>query len=406
LTCPDIKSLGCHPSTSSSNSSLNFFSNLTPHPSLPSPNSTPSSVGPSLKTTPSTTNCLQFLQPHPSRVVSTNKDCSHGSQVRSRPSSPLCFQSKIEDLFAKTSPLPQPSEYVVKPSGKLYSSQNQPSSKPCTRISPPKPSSLDCGSLIPSCFNYSTPQTPQTPLNSPCTCLQNSSFLIAKSTTTPINLHCGMDFPPPLVHKSPCPLSAKPNPLSSCKPPQTFLPSSYRSQTPPSSNYSFGELFDISTSIPPQKSVCQESTTSSSCEERTKRFHCSETAKPIDPPHPFPCTKKTAPLPLPSKTLVHLQQASKFYSCEHTKNTPVIQSDSNSRNTIPSSTLSCFNFSVPKSLTTCPECLMYCVDSPHGYSQTIKATSWENQSSFMCLPFGRCASNLRHSINHSSTQTS
>lgn len=102
---------------------------------------------------------------------------------------------------------------------------------------------------------------------------------------------------------------------------------------------------------------------------------------------------------------LQLPPTSMSYTCEHIED--VCDNNSDSRSVSPSSMPSCFNFTVPKSLATCPECFTYYVGSPFGYSQTFKATPRENQSSFLCLPFGPCnQNNVRPLINHSTTQTS
>lgn len=412
LTCPDLKSLGCYPSTPSSISPLNCFSSLMPHPNSSSPKSTPCTLVSTPKFAPPKINCLQFLELRSSKNIPIDKNASQSFQVSSRPLSPLPFQPKKEEFLIKTTPLPlQPKEQITKPCDKSHSSANQPLSKVCINPSPPafqQSSNYDCGSLIPSCFTYSVPETPpsksfQAP---PSTSQKISNNSPAKKIISPKNSPCKTNSPPPLPRQRPCQTSFKPRPSSSCKPSQTSLPPSCGSHIPSPSNCDDVELSNTSTSKPHEQSSSQVNI-KSSCEGKTKAIHCSETAKPINPSHPFSCAIKAPPLPSPSeKSSLQLPPPISSYACEHTKVMIVPKNNSNFEHTIPSSMPSCFNFTVPKSLTTCPECSTYCVGSSLGYSQTIEATPRENQSSFTCLPFGPCAPNLRPAMNHSCTQTS
>ena len=394
ITCPSV----------SSYSSTNCFPNLTPcSKSLDSKSldskSTPSSTQPSSNFVPSKANCLQFLQRNPSQVILENKVASQDSQMSSRDLSPLCLQTEVEQSLTITPPPPsQIQKQTIIPCAKSHSCQNQPPSKSCTTsISLPKTqqsSNFSCGSLIPLFFNYTALQLEQITPPKGSQVLNSSTIeniTPSKNTlNSSENILYGTDSPP-LPSKLPCQTS-KPRFLNSCKPSQTSLASSCKSHTPPSSSCNSSD-----TSPSNQQSYCGE---------RTKTSHCSTTTKSMSPLHSFPCTKNASPLPSSNKQLpLQSPPKSKLYSCKHSKEIPISQTNLESKNTI-SSMPKCFNFSVPKSLATCPECLTYCIDSPHGYSQTIKATPRENHSSFMCLPFGPRALNSQPSMNHSCTQTS
>ncbi|KAG0553420.1 hypothetical protein KC19_12G010100 [Ceratodon purpureus] len=213
-------------------------------------------------------------------------------------------------------------------------SKSTPSSiEPSLKFAPPTANCLQFlqphpSQVIPSnknCSQGSQPKKEKTIAKTP------SSSEIPKQFVRPCSkTHSSQNQSPPK------PMIAKPPPRNSSKPLQTTLPPSCRPQTPPSS----------------------------SC----------KTAKPSDLPHPFPCTRKSPPIPQINKQLPQpIASTSKSYSCDHTKEIQEHQNKLNLENKTPSMP-SCFNFSVPKTLSTCPECLTFCVGNVASHSQTIKAT--------------------------------
>jgi len=151
LTCPNLQSISCHPSNSSSISSLNFFPYSSPHSKsklIQNPHST--QVGP--KSRPPSINSLQFINPRVEKkhIVQSNKNASQGSQVNAQPLSlhPHLLE-KAQQSFAKIPSLQTQKQPSI--SSHLFQNQ-QPLSKPMSKISQPKiekGSSLDCASQLP-----------------------------------------------------------------------------------------------------------------------------------------------------------------------------------------------------------------------------------------------------------------